>query len=183
MAPSGSEHPTNRQNGRSTSASGWPERAAQVRTRRTAPPDQSAADPSSLPASRLPDRMNQRTPCASTGEFFNTIRQKRPFIGRRIARYAFVRFRRGKRIFESIGPEQFTTASQTRLIASTLVSGLFDRALEHPVQSRWLSRPPVAGTWTTTAPIRGFSRSIDTRLRVSPTRRPSIAGELASLIR
>src|SRR5476651_1156821 len=52
---------TNRQSGRSTSASGWPERVAQVRTHRTAPPDQAAADPSSLPASRPPDRMNQRT--------------------------------------------------------------------------------------------------------------------------
>ena len=58
-------------------ASGRPERVAQVRTRRTAPLDQSVADPSSLPASRLRDRMNQRTPCASTGEFFNTIRQIR----------------------------------------------------------------------------------------------------------
>src|SRR3954466_11972354 len=28
---------------------------------------------------RLRDRMNQRTPCASTGEFFNKIRHKRPF--------------------------------------------------------------------------------------------------------
>src|SRR5580698_470629 len=36
-------------------------------------------DPSSLPASRLRDQMNQRTPCASTGEFFNTIRHKRSF--------------------------------------------------------------------------------------------------------
>jgi hypothetical protein len=40
---------------------------------------QSVADPSSLPASRLRDPMNQRTPCASTAEFFNTIRQKRSF--------------------------------------------------------------------------------------------------------
>src|ERR1700692_845289 len=76
MAPGGSEPLTNRQSGRSTSANGSPERVAQVRTRRTTPPDQSAADPSSLPASRLRDRLNQRTPCASTGEFFNTIRQK-----------------------------------------------------------------------------------------------------------
>jgi hypothetical protein len=59
--------------------SGSPEHVAQVKTRRTAPLDQSVADPSSLPASRLPDRMNQRTPCASTGEFFNTIRQQQSF--------------------------------------------------------------------------------------------------------
>src|SRR6059058_4710783 len=77
MAPSGSEHPTNRRNGRSILASGRPERVAQVRTRRTAPPDQPAADPSSLPVSRPRDPMNQRTPSASTGEFFNTIRQQR----------------------------------------------------------------------------------------------------------
>src|SRR3977135_2120950 len=74
MAPGGSERLTNRQSGRSTSASGWPERVAQVRTRRTAPPDQSAADPSSLPASRPRDEVNQRNPCASTEEFFNKIR-------------------------------------------------------------------------------------------------------------
>src|SRR5436190_24341941 len=73
MAPSGSEHPTNRRNGRSILASGRPERVAQVRTRRTAPPDQPAADPSSLPVSRPRDPMNERTPSASTGEFFNTI--------------------------------------------------------------------------------------------------------------
>src|ERR1700688_2426478 len=73
MALSSSERLTNRQNGRSTSACGPPERVAQVRTHRTALLDQSVADPSSLPASRLRDRMNQRTPCASTGEFFNTI--------------------------------------------------------------------------------------------------------------
>src|SRR5438094_8723182 len=73
MPPSGSEHPTNRRNGRSLLASGRPERVAQVRTRRTAPPDQPAADPSSLPVSRPRDPMNQRTPSASTGEFFNTI--------------------------------------------------------------------------------------------------------------
>src|SRR5450631_1135828 len=81
MAPGGSERLTNRQNGRSTSACEWPERVAQVKTRRTAPPDQSAADPSSLPASRLRDRLNQRTPCASTEEFFNTIGAKPPFTG------------------------------------------------------------------------------------------------------
>src|SRR5439155_6181265 len=79
MAPSGSEHPTNRRNGRSILASGRPERVAQVRTRRTAPPDQPAADPSSLPVSRPRDPMNQRTPSASTGEFFNTIGAKRTF--------------------------------------------------------------------------------------------------------
>jgi hypothetical protein len=76
IAPSGSEHPTNQQSGRSTSASEWSERVAQVRTRGTAPPDQSAADPSSLPVSQPRNGMNQRTPCASTGEFFNTIRAK-----------------------------------------------------------------------------------------------------------
>src|ERR1700686_2383035 len=79
MALSSSERLTNRQNGRSTSACGPPEHVAQVRTHRTAPLDQSVADPSSLPASRLRDRMNQRTPCASTGEFFNTIRQQQSF--------------------------------------------------------------------------------------------------------
>src|SRR5512142_1438040 len=79
MAPGGSERPTNRRNGRSILAGGRPERVAQVRTHRTAPLDQPAADPSSLPVSRLRDRMNQRTSCASTGEFFNTIRQERPF--------------------------------------------------------------------------------------------------------
>src|ERR1700693_5503510 len=73
MEPGGSERRTNRQSGRSILASGRPERVAQVRTRRTAPPDQPAADPSSLPVSRLRDPMNQRTSCASTGEFFNTI--------------------------------------------------------------------------------------------------------------
>src|SRR5438309_2774870 len=87
MAPSGSEHPTNRRNGRSILASGRPERVAQVRTRRTAPPDQPAADPSSLPVSRPRDPMNQRTPSASTGEFFNTIRQNRP-LGDDHARFA-----------------------------------------------------------------------------------------------
>src|SRR5216684_7246911 len=51
----------------------------QARIRKTAPPDQPSADPSSLPASRLRDRMNQRTPCASTAEFFNTIGAKRTF--------------------------------------------------------------------------------------------------------
>jgi hypothetical protein len=44
-----------RQSGRSASACGWPERVAQVRIPRTAPPDQPAADPSSLPVSRLQD--------------------------------------------------------------------------------------------------------------------------------
>src|SRR5512135_3055773 len=73
MAPGGSERPTNRRNGRSILAGGRPERVAQVRTHRTAPLDQPAADPSSLPVSRLRDPMNQRTSCASTGEFFNTI--------------------------------------------------------------------------------------------------------------
>src|ERR1700723_960338 len=77
MAPDGSERLTNRQSDRSTSTSGSPERVAQVRTHRTAPLDQSVADPSSLPASRPRDRANQRTPCASTGEFFNTIRHER----------------------------------------------------------------------------------------------------------
>src|SRR6202035_417791 len=77
MAPDGSERLTNRQSDRSTSTSGSPERVAQVRTHRTAPLDQSVADPSSLPASRPRDRVNQRTPCASTGEFFNTIGAKR----------------------------------------------------------------------------------------------------------
>src|SRR5580704_7958422 len=77
MAPDGSERLTNRQSDRSTSTSGSPERVAQVRTHRTAPLDQSVADPSSLPASHLRDRMNQRTPCASTGEFFNTIGTER----------------------------------------------------------------------------------------------------------
>src|ERR1700726_3735305 len=76
MAPDGSERLTNRQSDRSTSTSGSPERVVQVRTHRTAPLDQSVADPSSLPASRPRDRVNQRTPCASTGEFFNTICQK-----------------------------------------------------------------------------------------------------------
>src|ERR1700722_14108064 len=80
MAPDGSERLTNRQSDRSTSTSRSPERVAQVRTHRTAPLDQSVADPSSLPASRPRDRVNQRTPCASTGEFFNTIGAKRPFI-------------------------------------------------------------------------------------------------------
>src|SRR5256885_2817444 len=80
MAPSGSEHPTNRRNGRSILASGQPERVAQVRTRRTATPDQPAADPSSLPVSRPRDSMNQRTPSASTGEFFNTICQQRTWL-------------------------------------------------------------------------------------------------------
>jgi len=28
--------------------------------------------------------MNQQSPSASTVEFFNTIRQKRPFLGRRL---------------------------------------------------------------------------------------------------
>src|ERR1700733_9525309 len=79
MQPGGSERLTNRQSDRSTSTSGAPERVAQVRTHRTAPLDQPAADPSSLPASRLRDRMNQRTPRPSTGEFFNKIRQKQPF--------------------------------------------------------------------------------------------------------
>src|ERR1700721_1665748 len=76
MAPGCTERLTNRQSDRSTSTSGSPERVAQVRTHRTAPLDQPVADPSSLPASHLRDRMNQRTPCASTGEFFNTIRQQ-----------------------------------------------------------------------------------------------------------
>src|ERR1700680_1063396 len=88
MAPSGSEPLTNRQNGRLTSACEWPERVAQVRTRRTALPDQPAADPSSLPASRLRDRMNQRTPCASTGEFFNTIGAKRTFHNHSLREFA-----------------------------------------------------------------------------------------------
>src|ERR1700692_821192 len=77
MAPGGSERLTNRHSDRSTQERGSPERCAQVRTHRTAPLDQPVADPSSLPASRLRDRMNQRTPCASTGEFFNKIRQYR----------------------------------------------------------------------------------------------------------
>src|ERR1700738_1269479 len=64
----------------STSACEWPERVAQVRTRRTALPDQPAADPSLLPFSRPRDGMNQRTPSASTEEFFNTIRAKRSFV-------------------------------------------------------------------------------------------------------
>src|ERR1700726_2299459 len=79
MAPDGSESLTNRESDRSTSTSGSPERVAQVRTHRTAPLDQSVADPSSLPASRPRDPMNQRTPCASTGEFFNTIGAKQTF--------------------------------------------------------------------------------------------------------
>src|SRR5947207_4357724 len=86
MAPSGSEHPTNRRNGRSILASGRPERVAQVRTRRTAPPDQPAADPSSLPVFRPRDPMNQRTPSASTGEFFNTIGARRTLKLDRVAR-------------------------------------------------------------------------------------------------
>ena len=63
-----------RQSGRSISARGWPERVAQVRTRRTAPPDQPAADPSSIQVSAYTDGINQRSPLASTEEFFNTIR-------------------------------------------------------------------------------------------------------------
>src|SRR5215216_3267680 len=56
MAPDGSEPLTNRRTGRSPSASERPERVAQVRTRRTAPPAQPAANPSSLPVSRLTRR-------------------------------------------------------------------------------------------------------------------------------
>jgi hypothetical protein len=61
MAPGGSEHPTNRRNGRSILASGRPERVAQVRTRRTAPPNQPAADPiiaSGLPPTRPNESAN-----------------------------------------------------------------------------------------------------------------------------
>src|SRR5580704_10561542 len=87
MAPSGSERLTNRQSGRSPSASDWPERVAQVRIRRTAPPDQPAADPSSLPVSRPRNGMNQRIPSASTGEFFNTIRQKLPLAALQLPLY------------------------------------------------------------------------------------------------
>jgi hypothetical protein len=64
-----------------------------VRTHRTAPLDQSAADPSSLPASRLRDRMNQRTPCASTGEFFNKIGAMRTSEHRQGVRPACVQTR------------------------------------------------------------------------------------------
>jgi len=39
MAPSRSERPTNRRSGRSSSASGWPERVPQLRTRRAEPPN------------------------------------------------------------------------------------------------------------------------------------------------
>jgi hypothetical protein len=68
MAPGTAGPPTNRRSDRSTSASGWPERAAQVRTRRTAPPDRPAADPNRF---QSPSRggMNQRFPSASTGCF------------------------------------------------------------------------------------------------------------------
>ena len=52
MAPSGSEHLTNRRTGRSPSASEWPEHVVQVRTRRITPPDRLAADPSSIYVSR-----------------------------------------------------------------------------------------------------------------------------------
>ena len=44
MAPSGCERLRTRRSGRSTLASGWPERVAQVRTRRTATPGVAAGD-------------------------------------------------------------------------------------------------------------------------------------------
>ena len=68
MAPSGAEPPTNQRSDRSTAASGWLERVSQVRTRRTAPPDRPAADPSSIQVSTT-GRMNQRFLPASTGCF------------------------------------------------------------------------------------------------------------------
>ena len=70
---------TDRQSDRSTSASSWRERAAQVRTRRTAPPDRPAADPSSIQISTPTEEMNQRSSSASTG-WVNTIRQKRLYV-------------------------------------------------------------------------------------------------------
>jgi hypothetical protein len=66
---------TDRQSDRLTSASGWRERAAQVRTRRTAPPDRPAAAPSSIQISIHTAEMNQRVPSAPTGRFVNSIRR------------------------------------------------------------------------------------------------------------
>jgi hypothetical protein len=78
-APSRCERLTNRRTGRSPSASERPEHVAQVRTRRTAAPDQPAADPSSI---RSPAPTGQNESAITLGiniEFFNTIRQKRTY--------------------------------------------------------------------------------------------------------
>src|SRR3954451_9595370 len=74
MAPDGSEPLTNRRTGRSPSASERPERVAQVRTRRTAPPAQPAANPSSLPVSRL----TRRNESANSFRFNRRVFQHNP---------------------------------------------------------------------------------------------------------
>ena len=43
--------------------------------------------------------MNQRTPCASTGEFFNNIRQKRPLNEALLERHTLPKGSRGPSIF------------------------------------------------------------------------------------
>src|ERR1700681_4051065 len=77
MAPSSFERLTNRQSGRSTLASGWPERVAQVRIRRTGPPDQPAADPSSLPVSRPRAITPSGPPPTRRNESANSLRFNR----------------------------------------------------------------------------------------------------------
>src|SRR3954454_20915963 len=77
MAPSGGERLTSRRTGRSPSASERPEHVAQVRTRRTAAPDQPAADPSSI-RSPAPTGLNESAITVGFNiEFFNTIRHDR----------------------------------------------------------------------------------------------------------
>jgi hypothetical protein len=59
----------NRRTGRLPLASERTEHVAQVRTRRTAAPDQPAADPSSIRSPAPRDEMNQRSRSASTSSF------------------------------------------------------------------------------------------------------------------
>src|SRR6185295_6142664 len=76
----GSEPLTNRRTDRSPSASERPEHVAQVRTRRTAAPDQPAADPSSI-RSPAPTRRNESAITVGFNTaFFNTIGAKPPLV-------------------------------------------------------------------------------------------------------
>ena len=75
MAPSRSERPTNRRSGRSSSASGWPERVPQLRTRRAEPPNQPVADPTSTQLS--PIRENELA--ISFGFNSRVFQHNRPF--------------------------------------------------------------------------------------------------------
>src|SRR6476620_8607656 len=86
MAPGVCERLTNRQTGRSPSASERPEHVAQVRTRRTAAPDQPAVDPSSIRSPAPSDGMNQRSRSASTPSFSTQSTQNGHFVPFRRAR-------------------------------------------------------------------------------------------------